>query len=92
MISIVDTEYHERAWCAVETMMFKTLRESSKSYVWYEHITHDSNTIEPYGSLQHVPLKIERSIRPGSMALSVESDRRYINFLQRQTMLIGKVL
>ncbi|KXT12523.1 hypothetical protein AC579_10358 [Pseudocercospora musae] len=90
MISIVDKEYPQRAWCAVETMIVQTLKESSSYHHWYEHKLHDADAREEWGALSKGPAQLERFTKPSTMRLTVESDRRYIEFLERQSMLLGR--
>lgn len=37
MISLVDSTYYERAWCAVEVMMMRAVLESYSVHQWWEH-------------------------------------------------------
>lgn len=90
MISIVDDQYYDRAWCAVETMIVQTLKESSSFHHWYEHILHSKDSSEPDGLLQRGPTTHARHFKPSTMKVTFESDRRYIDFLERQSMLLGK--
>ncbi|KAG7152015.1 hypothetical protein HYQ46_012157 [Verticillium longisporum] len=38
VISLVDGQYYERAWCSVEVMMVQQLRRAYGLHLWYEHI------------------------------------------------------
>lgn len=88
MISIVDDQYYDRAWCTVEAMIVQTLKESSIHHQWYEHVLYDNFSDDPSGRL--VRVRHSMQFRPSEMKVSVESDRRYIHFLERQSMLLGK--
>lgn len=90
MISIVDERYHNRAWCAVETMIVRSLQESSVSHRRYEHILHEADSEEPYGRIERDRLGQSSIKRPSELKITDESDRRYIEFLERQSMLLGK--
>jgi tetratricopeptide (TPR) repeat protein len=86
VISLVDDRYLTRAWCGVEVLIMQTLRESSKLYTWWKHRLHSPadriNGILEEGS--------EEKVQPSALALSHEGDRRHIQFLERQSMLLGK--
>ncbi|GIZ45888.1 hypothetical protein CKM354_000903600 [Cercospora kikuchii] len=90
MISITDDQYPSRAWCAVETMIMQTLKESSNYHHWYVHTLLDATTRDPWGMLEPGPDRRQHVNRPSLLSLSVESDRRYIEFLERQSMLLGE--
>lgn len=86
MISLVDDRYLTRAWCGVEVLIMQTLRQSSKQHKWYVHTLHkpDHNRID--GVVEHGE---DRAVEPSGMDLTHESDRRNIEFLERQSMLLG---
>ncbi|KAK1976221.1 hypothetical protein LZ30DRAFT_785724 [Colletotrichum cereale] len=86
MISLVDEDYYDRGWCAVEVMMAETLRSSYGIHQWYEHV------VRPHGSGVEGVLR-EAPGRPIGMMrdkrLTFETDRPKILFLERQSKLLG---
>jgi hypothetical protein len=89
MISLVDEEYYERAWCAVEVMLMRELIQSYHLHDWWEHVLHSPKTDRLNGFLQRG--KINRSLNVGNLKLTKEKlDRPKIDFLTRQSKLLGK--
>ncbi|WDK15275.1 hypothetical protein CGRA01v4_06556 [Colletotrichum graminicola] len=86
MISLVDEDYYDRGWCAVEVMMAETLRSSYSIHQWYEHVVQPGvSRVE--GVLREAP---DRPI--GMMKdkrLTFETDRPKVLFLERQSKLLG---
>ncbi|TKA64302.1 hypothetical protein B0A55_09779 [Friedmanniomyces simplex] len=87
MISLVDDQYYERAWCAVEVLIMQTLRESYKQHVWYEHRLHRPKSDRTAGLLEHGS---DMKLKPTTLKLSFERDRLNVEFLERQNLLLGK--
>ncbi|KAK1964350.1 hypothetical protein LY78DRAFT_682549 [Colletotrichum sublineola] len=85
IISLIDEDYYDRGWCAVEAMMAETLRSSYSIHQWYEHVVQpDGSGVE--GILREAP---DRSI--GMMKdkrLTFETDRPKVLFLERQSKLL----
>ncbi|WQF75366.1 Putative tetratricopeptide-like helical domain superfamily [Colletotrichum destructivum] len=85
MISLVDEDYYDRGWCAVEVMMAETLRSSYSIHQWYEHV------LQPGGSRVQGVLR-EAPDRPIGMMkdkrLTFETDRPKVLFLERQSKLL----
>ncbi|KAI0641688.1 hypothetical protein C8Q79DRAFT_286492 [Trametes meyenii] len=79
VISLTDRDYYTRAWCAVEVLMAQILRRAWGLHHWYEC---DEN-----GKL-HEPSR-ERDIDTRGKLLTYESDRPKIEFLERQSRLLG---
>ncbi|KAK4892639.1 hypothetical protein LTR27_008915 [Elasticomyces elasticus] len=86
MISLVDDQYYERAWCAVEVLMMQTLRESYKQHEWLVHRL-QSPTDRTIGALEHGN---DQKLKPTTLKLSYERDRLHVEFLERQNLLLGK--
>ncbi|KAK5171853.1 uncharacterized protein LTR77_003489 [Saxophila tyrrhenica] len=87
MISLVDNRYLTRAWCAVEVLIMQTLRETSNQHEWWEHQLHDPDNDNLNGFLDRGR---DQKLEPSRMDLTKEADRRHIEFLKRQSMLLGK--
>lgn len=89
MISLVDDTYYERAWCAVEVVIIRTVMESYGLHQWWEHVL-DS----PHRSLSTGSLRKAGNFAPfnlDDLKLSDEkSDRPKVDFLMRQSKLLGK--
>ncbi|KAK2012320.1 hypothetical protein LZ32DRAFT_678169 [Colletotrichum eremochloae] len=85
IISLIDEDYYDRGWCAVEAMMAETLRSSYSIHQWYEHVVQpDGSGVE--GILREAP---DRPI--GMMKdkrLTFETDRPKVLFLERQSKLL----
>jgi hypothetical protein len=84
MISIVDENYYNRAWCCVEALIINVLQRAYGVHWWYEYT-------QPDGDGRYV-------LRKGDMAqwhsiseakLTVEADRSKLLFLERQAKLLG---
>lgn len=91
VISLLDDEYHTRAWCSVEAMMVQTLRRSYGLHLWYEHVLLSPDKITSggveRGYLEQPPLDLEISMAEKN--LSFEEDRSKVLFLERQSKLLG---
>lgn len=91
MISLVDDQYHKRAWCSVEVMIMQTLKKSYNQHLWYEHmfVEPDKSKEEDGGKwiLQEGPMDLE--IVMAEKLLTFEADRPKVLFLERQSMLLG---
>jgi hypothetical protein len=83
MISLVDDEYYERAWCAAEVMMIQTLRKAYKFHMWYQD---KFDEITQSQILVEVATDVE--IDMAKKNVTYESDRPTLLFLERQTKLL----
>ena len=89
MISLVDEEYYERAWCAVEVMLMHELIDSYGVHEWWEHVLQSPQTDRLSGSLKKG--SFHGNIDVGNLRLTKEKeDRPRIDFLIRQSKLLGK--
>jgi len=79
MISLVDPTYYTRAWCVVEVMLIRELQRAYKFHIWQE---------EADGTLQKADK--ERVVDVSNLGLSREDDRPSVDFLLRQSALLGK--
>lgn len=79
MISLVDHTYYTRAWCVVEVMLIRELQRAYKFHVWQEELG---------GTLQKADK--ERVVDVSNLGLSREDDRPSVDFLLRQSALLGK--
>jgi len=84
VISLIDDKYYERSWCCVEVLMVQILRKAYGLHLWYEHIVDPANGEE---SLRTGPWNLE--IDMSEKLLSYENDRLKLQFLERQTRLLG---
>ncbi|KAK4497900.1 hypothetical protein PRZ48_010555 [Zasmidium cellare] len=66
LISLVDEEYHSRAWCSVEVMMVQALREAYGVHQWFEDRDGEGGLRRGSGELR---------TEPGGKKLGVEGDR-----------------
>lgn len=64
----------------------QTLRQSSKQHKWYVHTLHDPDNNRIDGSIEDGE---DKTVKPSLLDLTNESDRRNIEFLERQSMLLG---
>lgn len=83
VISLISTDYYDRAWCAVEVMMVQVLRRAYGLHQWYEHVV----DADGEGTLRSGPMDMQ--IVMANKALAFETDRHKILFLERQTKLLG---
>jgi len=91
VISLVDDQYHNRAWCTVEAMMVQTLKKSYNLHLWYEHVLvqPDENNEEGGGKwiLREGPMDLKAVM--AEKQLTFEEDRPKVLFLERQSKLLG---
>ncbi|KAI8236305.1 hypothetical protein K4K54_003771 [Colletotrichum sp. SAR 10_86] len=85
MISLVDDQYFDRGWCAVEVMMAQTLR-NAYGISWLEHVHQDEHE---YGSGWRLGEAENRKIVMKDKLLTYEEDRSKVLFLERQSKLLG---
>ncbi|KAI8165877.1 hypothetical protein KHU50_006981 [Colletotrichum sp. SAR 10_65] len=85
MISLVDDQYFDRGWCAVEVMMAQTLR-NAYGISWLEHVHQDEHE---YGSGWRLGEAEDRKIVMKDKLLTYEEDRSKVLFLERQSKLLG---
>ncbi|KAI0204006.1 hypothetical protein F4808DRAFT_366306 [Astrocystis sublimbata] len=86
MISLVDDAYYERAWCCVEVLMMRTLKQAYGRHLWYQH------TIDPTTKTENLrpgPTSLETPIDLSMKKVTLEADRPKLMFLERQTKLIS---
>lgn len=84
VISLVDEQYYDRAWCCIEAMMVRTLQKAYNLHLWYEHVI---DPAEGAGVLREGPRSLEISL--AEKKLTFEHDRPKLQFLERQTKLLG---
>lgn len=93
VISLVDDQYYDRAWCCVEALMIQRLRGSYNTHLWYEQPTKIQGADDEgpgaatYEYLREVRMELE--IEVAKKKLSYESDREKITFLERQSYLLS---
>ncbi|KFY54785.1 hypothetical protein V497_07443 [Pseudogymnoascus sp. VKM F-4516 (FW-969)] len=96
VISLIDDQYYDRAWCCVEALMIKRLRGSYNTHLWYEQVSKTKGIDEKdekglgiarYERLREVSMELE--IEVAEKKLSYESDREKIIFLERQSLLVS---
>lgn len=93
VISLVDDQYYDRAWCCVEALMIQRLRGSYNIHLWYEQPSKregaddEDPCMASYEYLREVPMELE--IEVTKKKLSYESDRDKITFLERQSYLLS---
>lgn len=83
MISLVDDTYYERAWCMVEVMIMQELKLSYGLHQWWTHSASDGRLrpgIRDLRDLDVTKLKLSQE----------EVDRPKIDFLARQSKLLGR--
>jgi hypothetical protein len=80
VISLVDDKYYSRAWCSVEVLMIQTLCRTFGVHHWYEHV--QSGEGDGQDIVREGPLDMHISM--AEKALTFESDRPKILFLERQ--------
>lgn len=88
MISLVDEEYYERAWCAVEFLLIRELINSYGIHEWWEHVLHSPQDDRHRGTLKKG--RLDHNLDFGNLRLTNEEDRPKIDFLIRQSKLLGK--
>ena len=91
VISLIDDNYHQRAWCSVEVMMVQTLRRSYDLHLWYYHVLVQSDEDKPVDcdkwDLREGPMDLE--VIMAEKQLTFEEDRPKVLFLERQSQLLG---
>lgn len=86
VISLLDDDYYDRAWCAVEVKIIQSIKKSHNVHSWYEHRQRKGNDRERRSSLQEGPLSLR--IVMADKLLTVENDRSKVLFLERQCRLL----
>lgn len=90
-MSLVDDEYHKRAWCSVEVMMVQILKKSYNLHLWYEHVLVRPDVNKDGGGgkwvLREGPMDLE--VVMAGKQLTFEEDRPKVLFLERQSKLLG---
>ncbi|KAI0480144.1 hypothetical protein GGR56DRAFT_624740 [Xylariaceae sp. FL0804] len=96
LVSLVDAEYHERAWCAVEVMFATTLRRSYGVHQWYQQVVDPTTMAAAMAAGAAQPGYVLREgppdaiVSPAGKQLSFEEkDRAAVNFLERQCRLLA---
>ena len=84
VISLIDDDYYDRAWCSVEVMMIQTLSKSYGLHLWYEQVADEQTG---GWMLREGPL--DRDIALEGKLLTFEDDRPKLTFLARQCQLLG---
>ena len=84
MVSLIDERYYERSWCCVEVLMIQTLRKAYGIHMWYEHVI---DPVHGQESLRTGPWDME--VHMAEKQLTYEDDRLKLQFLERQTRLLG---
>ena len=90
LVSLVDDEYHTRAWCSVEVMMIQRLRAAYGLHHWYEHVARGEGELATKGesawSLREGPGEFCPDL--AKKRLRFEEDRPRVMFLERQSKLL----
>ncbi|KAK2758002.1 hypothetical protein FQN54_004408 [Arachnomyces sp. PD_36] len=87
MISLMDDEYWNRAWCAVEVRLMRQLMRSYHLYSWWEHRLHSGE--DPVNGIL-IPGNEIRDLNISKKGLTEEkADRPKIDFLVRQSVSVG---
>ncbi|KAK3400780.1 hypothetical protein B0T20DRAFT_348372 [Sordaria brevicollis] len=104
VISLVDDEYYDRAWCSVEVLLIQTLQRAYGVHKWYEHVLIPGSSGSEEGEYTEGklvdagrPVKrwnllcpiLQKDINMAEKKLSLESDRPRVMFLERQSRLLG---
>ncbi|KAI0395231.1 hypothetical protein F5Y17DRAFT_207843 [Xylariaceae sp. FL0594] len=95
VISLLEKDYHERAWCCVEPLLTQVLRRSYGCHLWYESVPHDLDpgAGENGGGAREELFRessMDGIIAPTAAKLTFEADRPIIMFLERQAKLLGQ--
>lgn len=85
VISLLDNDYFDRAWCCVEAMMIQAMRSWRYLHQWYQHL-------EPVGGVGSGVLtnKSPVYLDMKNKKLTYETDRPKVLFLERQTKLLSQ--
>ncbi|KAI0450414.1 hypothetical protein F5B21DRAFT_529126 [Xylaria acuta] len=92
VISLVEGDYHKRAWCSVEVLMVQTLKRACGLHLWYQHVTTEldegqQRQNKTQYTLREGPMELEVVV--GDKELTYEGDRPKVLFLERQTKLLA---
>lgn len=91
MISLVDEDYWDRAWCGVEIALMRELVRSYQVHEMWEHRLVSRDRDREQGELFRSKVGTTRNqIVPDKSKLTNEGDRPKIDFLLRQSKLLGK--
>lgn len=87
LISLVDQDYFSRAWCVVEVYMMHKLLPYRR-HALYKHTLQNPGTDRITGYLSESDPAFEPDI--AKLGVTYESDRPKVDFLLRQSKLLGK--
>jgi len=88
IVSLIDQEYYDRAWCSVEVIMAQILAKSYRLHQWYEYLPDVCDeALSDGGKLRKAPLDLE--VVMAHKRLTFETDRPKVMFLERQSKLLG---
>ncbi|PHH91525.1 hypothetical protein CDD83_128 [Cordyceps sp. RAO-2017] len=88
IVSLVDDEYYDRAWCLVEVLMAQTLRRSYGLHLWYEQVDRPGESGELLSGWGLREGK-GREVSIENKGVTYEEDRPKVMFLERQSRLLG---
>ncbi|PPJ54536.1 hypothetical protein CBER1_02503 [Cercospora berteroae] len=91
LISLVDEEYHDRAWCSVEVMIIHALGHAYGIHLWFQHTeqTEEGNGGAQQATkyrLQEGPARTEGDLPSKKLRFPHDMDR--VLFLERQIRLM----
>jgi len=95
IIGLLGEDYHERAWCCVETLLAQVLRRSYGYHLWYESVPSEllgpgtGDRVDDVAEEIFRESSMDRVIAPTAAGLTFEADRPIIMFLERQAKLLG---
>lgn len=88
MISLVEDGFFDRGWCNVEAALVQILMRSYGRHRWYEHRLLNPQVDRISGVLR--PLDREISYDVSRLKVTLAADKPKIEFLLRQSKLLGR--
>ncbi|OJT07177.1 hypothetical protein TRAPUB_1992 [Trametes pubescens] len=79
VISLFDERYYSRAWCSLEVLIVQTLRRAWRMHSWYVYDKEGTLSEAPHGF----------AIDMTGKQLTYEEERPKLEFLERQSKLLG---
>jgi hypothetical protein len=91
VISLIEDDYYDRAWCSLEALIIQTLKKSQKKYLWYEQkpVPFDQPGATKARNYVLSETNLESVISLADKSLTFEVDRPKVLFLERQSKLLG---
>lgn len=87
MITLNETGFFDRGWCAVEAAIMQTLKLSYKEHIWFEHVPGALGIAHSPGILKEFSHPVAENTT--KLQATCTEDKPKIEFLLRQSKFLG---